>query len=142
MRGFYRLKQEKDVSICWRWVTNRYKKYDAGCTITHLVAKTRRSICTKPTVSKVFDKISRAVSVKHTSYNWRNAEATYVPFYKISRVILFTAKHTLHGTKCLFFFFRYMYYSGLIGKDWLKLKTLTKFLNSQNSILGLKLEYI
>ena len=35
-----------------------------------------------------------------------------------------------------------MYYSGFIEKDWFKLKTLIKFLNFQNSILGLKFEYI
>ena len=40
--------------------------------------KTRRSICTRPTVTKVFDKLSKAVSAKHTSYNWRNSEATYL----------------------------------------------------------------
>ena len=78
MHRFYHFKQEKDVLICWRWVTNRYKKYDADCTITPLATKTRRSICTRPTVTKVFDKLSRAVSVKHTSYNWRNGEATYL----------------------------------------------------------------
>ena len=53
-------------------------KNDSGCTITPLATKTRRSICTRPTVTKVFDKLSRAVSVKHTSYNWRNGEATYL----------------------------------------------------------------
>ena len=75
---FHCLKQEKDVSIYWRRVTNRYKKYDAGCPITPLATKIRRSICIRPTVTKVFHKLSRAVSVKHTSCNWRNGEATYL----------------------------------------------------------------
>ena len=136
MHGFYLLKPEKDVSICWRRVTNRYKKYDAGCTITHQVTKTRRSICTKPTVSKVF--------VKHIWYNWRNAEATYLVLSTRHPEWAFSLQNTLCmvQNKCLFFFFRNMYYSRFIGKDWLKLKTLTKFLNFQNSILGLKFEYI
>ena len=30
------------------------------------------------TATKVFDKLSRAVSVKHTLYNWRIGEATYL----------------------------------------------------------------
>ena len=77
MYGFYCLKQEKDVLICWQRFTNRYKKYDVDCTITPLATETRRSICTRPTVTKVFDKFSKAVSVKHT-YNWRNSEATYL----------------------------------------------------------------
>ena len=84
----YGLNQEKDVSICWRQVTNScyyelqiVKKYDVGCTITPLSTKTRRSIYTRPTVNKVFDKLSRAVSVKHTSYNWRNGEATYLVLF-------------------------------------------------------------
>ena len=78
MQGFYRLKQENDVSICWQRVTSRCKKYDADCTMTPLATKNRRSICTRATDSKFFDKLSRAISVKHTSYNWRNAEATYL----------------------------------------------------------------
>ena len=32
----------------------------------------------EPTATKVFYKLSAAVSVKHTSYNWRNGEATYL----------------------------------------------------------------
>ena len=32
---------------------------------------------TRPTATKVFDKFSRAASVNHPSYNWRNGEATY-----------------------------------------------------------------
>ena len=59
-------------------VTSRCKKYDADCTMTPLATKNRRSICTRATDSKFFDKLSRAISVKHTSYNWRNAEATYL----------------------------------------------------------------
>ena len=54
------------------------KKYDAGCSITPLANKTRRSICTWPTVTKVLDKLSRVVSIKRTSYNCRNGEATYL----------------------------------------------------------------
>ena len=76
MYGFYRLKQEKDVLVCWRRFKNRYKQYDADCTITPLATKTRWSICTRPKVTKVLEKFSEAVSVKHTSYNWRNGEAT------------------------------------------------------------------
>ena len=75
---YFILKQEKDVLICCRRVTNGYTKYDAGCTITSLATKTRRSICTRPRATKVFDKHSRAVSVRLTSYNWRNGEATYL----------------------------------------------------------------
>ena len=67
MHRFYHFKQEKDVLICWRWVTNRYKKYDTDCTITPLATETRRYICIRLTVTKVFDKLSRAVSVKYTS---------------------------------------------------------------------------
>ena len=78
MYAFYRLKQEKGVLMCWRQFTNRYKKYDSDCTITPLATKTRRSICTRPTVTKGFDKIFKAVSVKRTLYNLRNSEATYL----------------------------------------------------------------
>ena len=78
MHGLYRLKQEKDVSIYRRRVTNRYKKYDTGCTIVPLATKTRSSICTRPVATRVFGKISRAVSVKHTLYKCRNGEATYL----------------------------------------------------------------
>ena len=53
------------------------------------------------------------------------------PFYKILLI-----------HKCLFFIFCNMCYSGVIGKDWFKLKASIKFLNFQNSILGLKFEYI
>ena len=76
MHGIYRLKQEKEVLICWRQVTNRYEKHDADCTITHLATKTRKSICIRPTVIKVFDRLSRVFSVKHTSCSWRNGKAT------------------------------------------------------------------
>ena len=78
MHGFELLKQGKDVSVCWRRATNRYTKYDAACTITPLSTKTRRFLCTRPTATKVFDKLSRAAFANHTSFNWRNDEATYL----------------------------------------------------------------
>ena len=71
------------------------EEYDAGCNNTPLTTKIRISIYTRPTVTKVFDKLSREVSVKHASYNWRNSEASYK--------ILFVCK-------CLFLIF-----SGFIG---------------------------
>ena len=43
-----------------------------------LASKTRRSICTTPTATNVFDKHSRAVSVKYTLYHWRNGEETHL----------------------------------------------------------------
>ena len=156
MHGFYRLKQEKDVSICWRRVTSRYKKYDAGYPMTPLATKNRRSICTRPTETKVFDKLSREVSVKHTSYNWRNAEATYLVL--LTRYCSFDIQSSLFHCKiyfawykisvcfsffsCVLFIFRNMYCIGFIGKYWFKSKTSTKFPNFQKSILGLKSEYI
>ena len=75
------------------------KKYDAGCSITPLATKTRRSICTWPTVTKVLDKLSRVVSIKRTSCNCRNGEATY------SNKILFIwhpeEPFSLQNTLCL-----------------------------------------
>ena len=66
--------------------------------------------------------------------------------YKILFIIrgtFFTAKHTSLGTKYVFIFiFCEIYYSKYFGKDWFKLKISLKFLNFQNSILGLKFEYI
>ena len=104
MHGFYRLKQEKHVSICWRRVTNRYKKYDAGCPMTPLATKNRRSICTRPTETKVLDKLSREVSVKHTSYNWRNAEATYLVL--LTRYCSFDIQSSLFHCKTYFAWFK------------------------------------
>ena len=104
MHGFYLLKHEKDVSICWRQVTNRFKKYNTGCTITPLTTKTRRSICTRPTVTKVFDKLSRAVSVKHTSYNWRNGEATYLVL--LTRYCSFDIQRNLFHCKTYFVWYK------------------------------------
>ena len=55
---------------CFDLLTISYKqiqKTDAGCTITPLATETRRYICIRPTVTKVCDKLSRAVSVKYTS---------------------------------------------------------------------------
>ena len=66
---FIVLSKKKKVSVCRRRVTHRYKKYDAGYAIIFLATKTRKSICTRPPVTKVFDKLSRAVPVRHTSYN-------------------------------------------------------------------------
>ena len=91
---------KKDVSICWRRVTKIYEKYDAGCTFTPLATKTRRSVCTRPTVTKVFDKLSRAVSVKYTSYNWRNGKATYLVL--LTRYCTFDIQRNRFHCKTLF----------------------------------------
>ena len=149
MYGFYRLKQEKDVLICWRRFTNRYKNYDADCSITPLATKTRRSICTRPTVTKIFDKLSKAVSVKHTSYNWRNSEATYL--------ILLTRYCSLDIQRNLFH--RKTHFVWYETSVWFLLSVICTIANSlerfdsneklqpclsifENSILGLKFEYI
>ena len=104
MHGFYRLKQRKDVSVCWRQITNRYIKYDACCTIIHVVTKIRRPICTKLTVTIVFDKPSRAAFAKHTSYNWKNVEVSYlvllVRYYSLDIQRKAPAK-ALQNTLCL-----------------------------------------
>ena len=123
MQGFDCLKQEKDVLVCWQWVTNRYKKYDAGYSITPLVTKTRRSICTRPTVTKVFVKFSRAVSYKTHIIQlkkwWSNI---FGPSYKTLFIQYPEESFSLQNTfclvqnKCLLFIFCNMYYSRFIGK--------------------------
>ena len=74
--GFIRSSKEKIFRF--RGTKNGYAKYDASCTITHLATKTRRSVCNRPTATKVFEKLSRAAFAIHASYNWRNGEATYL----------------------------------------------------------------
>ena len=92
----------------FQFVANKLRsdiQYDASCTITTLATKTKRSICTSPTAIKAFDKFSRAASVKHTLYNWRNGEETYLALlvHFISRRTFFTVKHILLGMKQVFF---------------------------------------
>ena len=99
MHGFYPFKQGKDVSVCCRRAKNGYTKYDASCTITPLTTKTRRSICTRPTATKVFDKLSRAAFAKHT-YNWRNSEATYLVL--LTRYCLFDIQRNIFHCKTHF----------------------------------------
>ena len=73
MHRFYRLKQENNVNDqLWTDIKNMMR----NCTVTPLnhSTKPRRSISTRSTATKVFDKLSRIVSVKH----WRNDEATYL----------------------------------------------------------------
>ena len=148
MHGFYRLKQEKDVSICWRRVTNRYKKYDSGCPMTPLATKNRRSVCTRLTETKVFDKLSRGfckTHIKQLEKCWSNI---FGPSNKILFIWYPEQPFSLQNilclvqNKCLLFIFRNMYCIGFIGKYWFKSKTSTKFPNFQKSILGLKSEYI
>ena len=149
MHGFYPLKQGKDVSVCCRRATNRYTKYDATCTITALATKTRRSICTRPTATKVFDKHSRAAFAQHTSYNWRNGEATYLVL--LTRHCLFDIQRNLFHCKthfdwyeirAYFLFFGIHTITGFTGKSSFKLKISVNFLNFQNSTYGLKFGYI
>ena len=112
---------------CFDLLTKSYehifKKY-AGCNMTPLSTKTRRSICTRPIVTKAFDKLSRAVSVKDTSYNWKNGEATY--FILLTRYCSFIS----------------VCFSFLVGSQVRIDSNQIKFLNFQNSILGLRFEYI
>ena len=113
-----------------------------------LATKTRRSICTRPTPTKVFDKLSRAAFAKHTLYNWRNGEATYLVLltryclFDIQRNIFHCKTLCLVWNKCLFLVFRNLHYIGFNGKNSFKLKISGKVLNLQNSTLGLKFEYI
>ena len=143
MHGFYRLKQGQNGSNCWR-VTNVYTKYDADCTITFLATETRRSIYTRPTVNEVFDKLSRAVSIKHKIELEKWWSNIFGRFYKILFIRYWEEPFSVQNrlclvwNKCFFFIFRNMHYNEFIGKDWFKLKISIKFLNFQNSFLGLK----
>ena len=65
-----------------------------------LATKTRRSICTRPTPTKVFDKLSRAAFAKHTLYNWRNGEATYLVL--LTRYCLFDIQRNIFHCKTHF----------------------------------------
>ena len=65
-----------------------------------LATKTRRSICTRPTPTKVFDKLSRAAFAKHTLYNWRNGEATYLVL--LTRYCLFDIQRNIFHSKTHF----------------------------------------
>ena len=100
MHGFYPFKQGKDVSVCSRRAKNGYTKYDISCTITSLATKTRRSICTRPTGTKVFDKLSRAAFAKHKSFNWRNGEARYLLLF--TRYCLFDIQKNIFHCKTHF----------------------------------------
>ena len=100
MHIFYSFKQGKDISVCCRRAKNGYTKYDARCTITPLATKTRRSICTRLTATKVFENLSRAAFSKHTSYNWRNGEATYLVL--LTRYCLFDTQRNIFHCKTHF----------------------------------------
>ena len=137
------------VSVCCRRAKNGYTKYDASCTITSLATKTRRSICTRPTATKVFDKLSRAAFAKHTSYNWRNGEATYLVL--LTRYCLFDIQRNIFHCKTHFAWYEISVYflffviyaiSDLLKNNSFKLKISVNVLNFQNSTLGLKFGYI
>ena len=83
-----------------RRVKNGYTKYDASCTITPPATKTRRSTCTRLTATKVFDKLSRAAFAKHTSYNRRNGEPTYL--FLLTRYCLFDIQRNIFHCKTHF----------------------------------------
>ena len=68
MHGFYRLMPEKRCFDLLTTIYEQIQNYDADCTITPLATKTRRSIYPRPTATEVFDKLSRAVSLKRKSY--------------------------------------------------------------------------
>ena len=50
--------------------------------------------------TKVFDKLSRAAFAKHTSYNWRNGEATYLVL--LTRYCLFDIQRNIFHCKTHF----------------------------------------
>ena len=100
MHGFYPFKLGKDVSACCRRDKNGYKKYDASCTITPLATKTRRSIRTRPTATKVFDKLYRAAFAKRTSYIWRNGKAAYLVL--LTKCCLFDIQRNIFHCKTHF----------------------------------------
>ena len=100
MCGFYPFKHRKDVSVFCRRAKNGYTKYNASCTITPLATKTRRSICTRPKFTKVFDKLSRAAFAKQTSHNWKNDEATYLVL--LTRYCLFKIQRNIFHCKTHF----------------------------------------
>ena len=108
MHGLYPFKQGKDVSVCCQRAKNGHTKYDAGCAITLPATKTRRSIYTRSTTTKVFDKISRAAFAKHTSYNWRNGEATYLVL--LTRYCLFDIQRNIFHSKTHFAWYKISVY--------------------------------
>ena len=59
-----------------------------------------RSICTRPTATKVFEKLSRAAFAKRTLYNWRNGKATYLVL--LTRYCLFDIHRNIFRCKTRF----------------------------------------
>ena len=132
--------------VCCRRAKNGYTNYDASSTITPLATKTKRSICTRSTSTKVFDKLSRAAFAKHKSYKWWNN--IFGPSHQILFIQYPEDHFSLQNTLCLlwnkslFFVFRNIHYIGFTGKNSFKLKISVNVLNFQNSTLGLKFGYI
>ena len=135
----------KNASICWWQVTNRYKKYDAGCTITPLATKTRKYFhqtdCHHRLGQDFYSSFCKTHILQLEEW-WSNIfDASYKILFIQYLEEPFLQQNTLClvQNKCLFFVFRNMCYSRFIGKDWFKLKTSVKFLKFQNSIVGLSL---
>ena len=130
MHEFYLLGWEKFILVCCQLVPDRLTNYDASCIITSLAINfTRLRAC------KVLDKLSRAAFAKHTSFNWRNGETTYLVLltmycsFNIHMNIFHCKTHFVWYEISISFYSHNIYYNGFIGKDSFKLKFLLNFLN-------------
>ena len=91
----------------------------------------------------------RAAFAKHTSYNWRNGEVTYLVL--LTRYCLFDIQRNIFHCKTHFAWYEISVYflffviyaiSDLLKNNSFKLKISVNVLNFQNSTLGLKFGYI